>query len=138
MVQIQERWPGRQHFLVSHTSSRGFKTPRTFGVPKGLALKALPKAFVLATVLERLPVSAYWLTGHSLAMAISQTVPVSGSQKVLAFLSSNIAASSILAMTHFDTRIGKNATTVSSCRKVAKSWQDSWRDPSPAVGSPRT
>ena len=88
-------------FGVTHIVSRGFKTPRTFGVPKGLALKALPKAFVLATVLERLPVSAYWLAGHSLAMAISQMVPVWGSQKVLAFLSSNIAASIILAMPNF-------------------------------------
>ena len=48
--------------------SRGFETHHTFGVPKRLALKALQKAFVRAeafesskvTVLERLPVSAYW------------------------------------------------------------------------------
>ena len=130
--------------------SRGFETHHTFGVPKRLALKALQKAFVRAeafesskvTVLERLPVSAYWsLFGY----AITQMVPVWGSQSVPAFFSSNIGVSSILAITHFDATFTQaqqpaccNATRVSSCRKVAKSWQDTWRDPSPAVGSPQT
>ena len=93
-------------FCVTDVVSRGFETHHTFGVPKRLALKALQKAFVRAeafessnvTVLERL-----CFTVHSLAMATTQMVPVWGSQSVLAFLSSNIGVSSILAMTHFDT-----------------------------------
>ena len=56
------------YFCVTDVVSRGVETHHTFGVPKRLALKALQKAFVRAeafesskvTVLERLPVSAYW------------------------------------------------------------------------------